>query len=198
MKNRHGLYAICIALTGVLLAGCGASALPAGNSLSVSKNGTVVQTIVDSFDQSYYDLGELEEMAEEETAAYNGSSELVSFDSAELADGKVYVQMTYADCDAYSGFNDRVLFCGTVAEATAAGYDLTNVLGAAGYSLSRSDIEDMSAHHALVVETDAGADLTVSLYAKILYASASVEISGKKTGYIAPANSSGMAYIIFE
>ncbi len=104
------------------------------NTLSLSKDGTVRLYLVGEFDKTYYDLPELSRMAMDEAAAYNaehsasGKAAIV-VDKVERdgEDGRIRVNYTFADAEAFVGLNGGVLFYGTLHEAVEAGYNLEAV-----------------------------------------------------------------------
>lgn len=131
---------ICVLVCTWMLTGCGKAKMPETveeNTLWVDKEGLVRLYLVDEFDEkAYFDVPELTRMAMEEAAKHNeqhsksGRTEVV-VEKVEknVADGKIRVNYTFADGNAFSEFNfiDGILFYGTVKEAKAAGYSLGNV-----------------------------------------------------------------------
>jgi len=181
-----------------LLAGCGTASVPERNTVSVQKDGTIRQTIVDQFEQNYYDAGELEAMAQEKIGRYGGGSGTIVCNSVKADDGDVIVQMTYQAGADYTAFNKRELFCGTVEEAAAQGYSLQDLVKEDGTAIGEDGISAISANHIIIIETKAGEEMAVNVYDKILYTSGDVTISGKKDVMIPAGETDLLSCIVFR
>ena len=124
--------ALCPALSlfmgTMILAGCGADK-DRETRLSLDKEGVVVSTIYESFDQDYYDISELSDMATEEISYYNSEyiSPRITLDETTRIENEPYVKlvMTFDSSQDYSHFNQELLFFGTVQDAVDNGYELS-------------------------------------------------------------------------
>jgi hypothetical protein len=78
------------------------------NTMLVKRNGSLYVAIVEDFDKSYYNLGELNEFVSKEVNAYNdkvGSKE-VTIEELELKNGKAIMILGYTKMAHYSVFNN--------------------------------------------------------------------------------------------
>ena len=116
-----------IILAAYLLAGCGnGKSEPSADmdTVSINKDGTIEHMIIDWFNKEYYDIDELAAKAQEKIDSFNNGTDRIMLDSAEEKDGKIIVKMVYKTGDDYTQFNNRELFYGTVAEASAMGFSV--------------------------------------------------------------------------
>lgn len=133
--KKIGKTGLCLLLCAAFLTGCGQAEGPdtiTDTTLSVGRKGTVTSYLVGGFARDYYDISELETMVKEETAAYNASSggeedaiEVASVELLESDPSRVMIHLEYDSVESYCGYNDTKLFYGTVEEAAAAGYPLS-------------------------------------------------------------------------
>lgn len=177
------------------LVGCNTGKEKEITSLTLQEDGSIVHTIVESFDRNYYDADELSAMANQKIGDYEGT---VVCESVETKDDKVIVKMTYGTGEDYTGFNNREFFSGTVKDADAEGYRFENMEDKDGNSLPGDIQSAYSQNHVLAVQTGAGEELSVGVYGNILCASSNVTISGKKEAYIGATEDMVTSYIIFE
>lgn len=78
------------------------------NTILVKRNGSLYAAIVEDFDKSYYNLGELNEFVAQEVNEYNkkaGGKE-VTIEELKLVNGKVVLILGYSKMAHYSAFND--------------------------------------------------------------------------------------------
>ncbi len=122
--KKSRMILLCF-LCAVLLSACGETEITT-TTVEILSSGKVTHTIIDSFEESYYDAEEMKEMAQKEADEFNNSHKdgAVTVESVQLENGQVRMVMDYADARAYSDFNSETLFYGTVSDALAAGYDL--------------------------------------------------------------------------
>lgn len=116
----------------------------------VNNDGSVEATFVEDFSQSYYDMTELQNMANEEVAAFNANAgdEKIVITFYEVNGNIAKLQMTFVDAESYSAYIKEDLFVGTVAEALEAGYDMK-------YSLMNPDnAEEQIGEHELLTMQD--------------------------------------------
>lgn len=183
----------------LLFAGCGSKTKEEDvTTLELKKNGEIVQTIIEDFGESYYDLEELKATAESMITEYNGSAgeDKIRLQSAEVTDGVVRLVMTFKKSEDYTGLYRQALFSGTVKEAFKAGYDLDislNSVKEEGTVISKQDILDMGEKHIAVVREST----TVKTYGDILYISDDVTM-GPDNRTAAVTNGESLSYIIFK
>ena len=127
-------------------------------SVEIDKNGRVTNVIYEPFDQEYYDIQELSDMAASEISEYNVeySNEKVSLEKAELVEDDSFAKLTmnYTSASDYSHFNQVSLFYGTVEEAMDKGYTISNALvNADGENIEGDYIEKHKEKH-IVITSD--------------------------------------------
>lgn len=137
MKKKKKLRILLAAFfTGcILCTGCGENEIALGvesaDTIAIDENGSVLYDMTGYFDQSYYDITQLVEMARSEAAEYSVSNIEggVSLDAYGKRDSDGFVNLTY-HCTSSSVFADcfdAKLFYGSVAEAVSKGYSLNGV-----------------------------------------------------------------------
>lgn len=195
--KKWKLTLIVMAVAYVMI-GCGDSNLSNTNTVSVQKDGSIKQTIVEQFERNYYDVEELTTMAQEKISQFGDGTQKVVCDSIKEKDGKIVVEMTYQSGTDYTEFNNRELFNGTVAEALAKGYSLKDAVSEDGTDISEEQLAQINENHVIVVGTKEGEELNVQVYDKILYTSGNVIISGKEDAHIGAEGEDMLSYIIFK
>lgn len=123
MKRILSLALVFVLCTGVF-AGCGASYAADESTVFVLKDGGIVSTDVEAFDESAYDESGLKSYAKETIENYNNinGEGLVKLKDMSVKDKKATIILSYASAADYQKFNGIELFSGSVAEALAAGY----------------------------------------------------------------------------
>lgn len=134
--GKYGKVGVCLFLCVVFLSGCGQAKGPdkiESTTLALNGNGSVTSYLVGNFAREYYSLSELENMVTKEAAAYNalyaGKAPAVVVETVELLENdktKATITFQYDSVDTYCNYNGKELFYGTVNEAIAAGYTLTD------------------------------------------------------------------------
>lgn len=182
------------------LTGCGrVNASPSDmDTLSVTKEGKLVQTIVDQFDQNYYDVDELEAMTQEKIALYSEGNGDIVCESVEENEGVVIVKIAYQSGEVYEDFNDSEFFYGTVQEAAGEGYSIKSMVSNDGQALSEEELAQIENNHVVIIRTEAEEELCVNVYDKILYISADAVLSGKKDAIIEAGDGDKLSCIIFK
>lgn len=107
-----------------MLAGCGTSYATDESTVFVLKDGKIVSTDVEDFDEGTYDTDGLKDYVDQAIDTYseeNGKG-LVKLKDLSVKDDKAVLTMEYASASDYQKFNEIELFTGSVAEALAAGY----------------------------------------------------------------------------
>lgn len=136
--GKFGKTVMCLFLCMVFLSGCGQANGPdkiESTTLVLNNKGSVTAYLVGNFAREYYSLSELESMVTGEASGYNdnvsvaGQDDAVKVETVELLESdssKAMITFRYNSVDTYSDYNDVELFYGTVNEAIAAGYALTD------------------------------------------------------------------------
>lgn len=166
--------------------------------ISLQKNGSLVNTIVEEFDESLYDVENLRNMILVEVADFYAISgeKSITVDKVEASGGKTTVVMTYAKAEAYEQYNEKTCFYGTVSEAYAAGRNLEVTLASTKKgeeAVSREQLLTMGEFHILILQEP----VKVSTYSKILYASENVELLSSKSARIV-SDGEEPAYLILK
>lgn len=185
----------------VMLGGCGgwgASAPVSTTTVVLEKGGGLTYYLVGDFEKAYYDLSELEAMAEEETAAFNGAVEegkgTVSVERVELLENdpeRVSIVYRFDGGGSFSGFTGSSFFYGTVQEAADLGYRLEGVLRSVEDGNVRTEEELLQNGKKMLIITDVRAvlyfpaDVTHLSGGLTLAQDGSVDLSGaEETSYI--------------
>ncbi|MDD6482412.1 MAG: hypothetical protein PUF65_09160 [Lachnospiraceae bacterium] len=123
MKKFVATVLTVVLCLGVLF-GCGASYTADESTVFILKNGKVVSTDVDDFDENTYDQEDLKQYIKSTIDTYNeeNGKGLVELKDLTVKDGKATLTISYASAADYRKFNDIELFTGSVAQALAAGY----------------------------------------------------------------------------
>lgn len=182
----------------LLLIGCGASNAANMNTVSIGKDGMIAHTIVEEFERNFYDVSELEAMAQEKIKKYSSGEGSIVCESVEANNGKVIVKMTYQTGEDYTSYNRRELFSGTVGEAFEKGYSLKDIVKEDGTPISDEELSSIRENHVVIVQTKAGEELDVNVYDKILYTSAGITLSGKRDAIIAAGEEELLSCIVFQ
>lgn len=211
MRRAAGILGLTILL--LSLAGCGEKETAETNTLSFGKDGEVIHRIVGRSDQNYYqiDPAELEEFAAmrvEEYCTENGEKK-VALEAVEEKGGSIVMDFKYASPEDYSGFNNRVLYVGTIQSASDEGYELEAVpfVSMDGKASEVGYIEDWDKKQMFILETKSGEEILVNLPGKTLYVNQSahsgqeITLVGKKSVKISNQEAEGtmsLSYIIYE
>lgn len=107
-----------------MLAGCGTSYAADESTVFVLKDGRIVSTDVEDFDEGTYDTDGLKDYVDQTIDTYNeeNGKGLVKLKSLSVKEQKAVLTLEYASASDYQKFNEIELFTGSVAEALAAGY----------------------------------------------------------------------------
>jgi len=135
--------------------GCGFSPEKVDTTtVKVNEDGTVLQVVLDSFSQDYYDFDELKKMSSSEVTAFNISfgEDSAVINSILQEDSGVRSIMTFSSDDAYENFNGETFFYGTVNEMLDAGYSLPgDMVTADGDPIDADKFYDKEEQHVLVL-----------------------------------------------
>ena len=176
---------------------CGQNGKIEETSLKLEKDGTVVNTIVEDFDETLYNVEDLKSMVLGEVAAFNSTAgaDSISVDKLEAEDGKIVLSMTYAGAGEYTEFNDSILFSGTVLEAYEAGLDFDITLTSTqedGGQIGKEEILKMGDYGIIILEEP----VKVETASKILYTSDNVEVLSGKSAKVTETEEA--AYLIIK
>ena len=182
----------------VSLCACGQKAVTEETSVKLEKDGTVVNTIVEEFDETLYNVDDLKSMVLSEVASFNSVSgeKSISVDKLEAKDVKVTVAMTFAGAENYVDFNEKVLFFGTVSEAYAKGYSLDITMNSTkkdGGQIEKEEILAMNDYGIVITEEP----IAIMTPSKIVYASSNVEVLSSKSAKATNTEQSA-AYLIIQ
>lgn len=194
--KRYSLPVIGVVL---MLAGCSSQTKEIGSYLEIKSDGRIIHTVVDTFEPTYYDLAELEEMIREETEEYNQKfgAQSVKPEKTKLLDENVVLSViSYSDFSDYNHFNDKNLFVGTVPEASAAGYRFTTALidvKDPSHMISNQEVSSLTDLNILI--TDETGNVKTS--GEVLYISSDGKSIGAKEVSITE-DMEGLCYIIYQ
>ncbi len=210
---RRVAIILTLAVMSLHLAGCGTDQAPEINTLSFGKEGEIIHRIVGQADQNYYqiEIADLESFAAgrvEEYCAENGEKK-VSLEATEEKNGTIALDFVYASPEDYSGFNNRVLYVGTLAGAADDGYELEAVpfVSIEGKAAEVGYIEEWDKKQMLILETRSGEEMLVNLPGRTLYINQSAHSGqeltfvGKKSVKISnqeEEDTTSLSYIIYE
>lgn len=212
--NRQITMTALVFLLVVSLVGCGkdkkTESYEGSNTIEIKKDGSIINTITDSFDSELYDEELLEEFALREAAEYNHESgeEALSIKKLETGKEKVSITMEYRTAEDFAQFNGYPFFCGTVSEAVDEGYDFTGVdFCEAGFepkegateetpSIQQEQLLEMGSRKIIIADVPDDERLVVKTSGKILYINGA---SYEKKNLAAIEGSNEMpAYIVFK
>ncbi len=169
---------LCVAFAVGGMTACGNTTGVEGSVITVSKDGTVTDTIREPFDQDYYSQQELQDEVLKAVTSYNSrmGNEAVTVSKVQVDGGVTDVEMKYQSVEDYAAFNRETFFIGTPAQARLAGFDLNKVYSAVSDpSKTMGMTELFNTDGILVLITDT--TQTVVMNYKILYASDGVEVA---------------------
>lgn len=177
--------------------GCNQEVTYSQSTLELNKEGSIVATLIESFDEDYYDLSELNRINEEEIGDFNAANgeELVVIEESILEGSNIKLTMTYANSVAYSELNEVILFSGTIEEAYDAGYDLDVILKNVDDeedTIGRLDLLSMASKHIVIIEEP----MDVYTFNNILYVSSGITTSSNKK--LVTVTGERVAYIVFK
>ena len=200
-KLRHtSMFILMIITVMYVMTGCGkVNASPSDmDTISVMKDGNIVQTIVDEFDRSLYSVDELSAMTKDKIDLYSEEDGDIVCESVEENDNMVIVKISYKTGEDYTDFNDKELYFGTVSDASSSGYSVKDMVMNNGTPLSDEQVEQIKDNHVLIVQTEAGEELGINVYDKIIYMSDNVTLSGKKDAVIGAGEEDRLSCIVFK
>lgn len=123
MKKFIGFTLLMLLCIGMLV-GCGNSYEADESTVFVLKDGKIISTDVEDFDEGTYDADGLKAYVDKTIATYNEANGKgnVTLKNLTVKDKKAVLILEYATAQDYQKFNEIELYTGSVAEALAAGY----------------------------------------------------------------------------
>lgn len=194
-KRIEGVLVSCLLF--IFLAGCNEEIqLRDGTNLQLEEEGGVTVTYIEDFPSDYYDVAELEAMNAEEVAEYNSQAgaDVVEVVSTTTDGSKVTLTMHFADVEDYGNMNGIPVYCGTVSQAIAMGYDLNKTFSDAksGETVTGIDWEKLGNKHIIIINETA----SVYPYKKIEMVTKNVTVSEDRK--VATVTGQEQAVIVFK
>lgn len=124
MKRFAG-FALAMLFCMGIMTGCGGQSYEADvSTVFVEKDGKIVSTDVEAFDENTYDKEGLEAYVNKAVSAYNSDNgeDSVVMKELKIEEGNAVLILEYASASDYAGFNGIELYTGSVADALSAGY----------------------------------------------------------------------------
>ncbi len=187
---------LCLVLTGaLLLLGCNQKFEPTESTIFVTSKGIVKSAVMESFEKGYYSFGELSGDIESAVQAYcsDGNEGALVVESLTEGNDMVTLQMQYESAAVYSEFNDMILFSGTLSEAKAAGYSMSELYDTQG-QLAEMTAEEENTLKVIITEED----VCVQTSGKIKYVSDNVTIIDTKLARALEAGVEHPAFVVYK
>lgn len=141
-----GLAVVLIVVIAIAVYVIGGFGIKTGdeNSVYILKNGKVLSTNIEAFDEGQYSKSELKSYMKEVISDYNevNGSGFVKQKKFKLKDGVAKSVLQYMDADVFTDFYGTELFVGTVAEAIEAGYSFDIPFASVSGSVKEASSED--------------------------------------------------------
>lgn len=207
MKNKMGgnglkrriFCFLGILMTALFLCGCGCGKEPEESYLSINKDGSITQKIVESFAEENYDQEELRTMTEEKIEAYYLASGGKKIELTQLkeSDNKITVVLEYDLLESYNAFNQAALFTGNIKDALEAEdssyfYNVKFINAKDNKEISMADVIADESLSVVIFEEN----MLYQVSGKLKYVSENVEIVSKKTARLKEGQS-GPGYLIY-
>ncbi len=195
--NKSLLTGVAASMVALTLAGCGGDKISEVTAVTIDKDGHVSNVIYEQFDKDYYDLEELSKMAEEELEEYNSEymTPKITLDKVEAVEDGTYVRMSmnYDSASDYSNFNEETLFYGTIEEAEAAGYKVSDgLVDDKGEKIDSSFAADHPERHIIITNDKAN----IITPFNIEYTTKGVSLVGKKEAKLADATAESIQLLL--
>lgn len=168
------------------------------NSIEVTKKGTIIGNIFESFSEDYYSEKELSKMIDEEVADYcklSGDDNAVKVSDCVVEDGNAKLSVEYKSSADYRSFNSTEFYCDTVENLLSDGFNFNQNLIDVSDSkkfISTTDIKTIAGNHAIVTDEE----VVIICPSKILYYTSNVELIDKSIGKAKPGD--GVAIVIYK
>lgn len=180
-----------------LMQGCNSSKEADRETIEIKKDGSIVETVRESFEEEYYNIEELESYISSAVAAYNEDfGEIrIEMDKCGVKGKIAEAVMKYESMDDYMGFNDMEIFVGDLSELADTSYHASvNLKNKKGATASLSHLIASNESYEAVVVTW---PCEVKVSGKIAYVSDGVEILSGKVANV-KVNDEAYAYIIYK
>lgn len=196
--KKKAVMAAVLMINGMLFLSACAGEEQIDNRITIHKDGVVEAHMEESFEQSYYDKDELQQMILQEAADYNRQmgSARISVDKVEVKDGKAMAEMSFQKAGDYAAFNKTLFFVGTPAEASLEGYELNIVLSGVkneNETLAKADI--LAAEQKLLIMSVAE---PVYLPGKACYVSENVQVSKDRKSVWLTGEEQEAGYVLYQ
>lgn len=196
--KKKAVMAAVLMINGMLFLSACAGEEQIDNRITIHKDGVVEAHMEESFEQSYYDKDELQQMILQEAADYNRQmgTACISVDKVEVKDGKAMAEMSFQKAGDYAAFNKTLFFVGTPAEASLEGYELNIVLSGVkneNETLAKADI--LAAEQKLLIMSVAE---PVYLPGKACYVSENVQVSKDRKSVWLTGEDQGAGYVLYQ
>ncbi|RDU24840.1 LptM family lipoprotein [Anaerosacchariphilus polymeriproducens] len=192
------------------LSSCGLFSGPDTNTVFVKNDGTIIGTLVETFDKKYYDKKELENYIKDQINDYENSAgkNTVKLKSFKVKEKKAKVEIQYETAKDYKEFNHINFFAGTIKKALEAGYAfdkefLEVVNGEIGEAVNTEQIKEDEKLKVIITEeigdikTSGDIIFVGSIHAKIK-AKDVVSIKKVKDSNEEPDEEKMLTYIIYK
>ncbi len=102
--------------------------VPQETTLQMKEDGTVLETVIDRLDQSYYNSSELESMISQTVSDYNQghTADSVVIDEYTVEENQVLLRMTYRSANDYAEYNNVRFYNGSMLGAEMEGFHFLN------------------------------------------------------------------------
>ncbi|MDO5424969.1 MAG: hypothetical protein Q4F41_14700 [Eubacteriales bacterium] len=182
MKKAKILFVTACTLG--ILTGC-SKFDPDGTAIMARKDGDVTAVVMETLDQSYYDSTELQNLINQDVAAYNASAgaENITVKEFEVVNQTANLTMDYASGEDYAAFNNVTFYTGDVLGAYDAGYDFQTTFqkvekgNVTDSQVTRQEVLNSYNYYTVIMEEA----MDVQVEGSIVYASSNVQITGKNT-----------------
>lgn len=179
--KKTGLVLLCATLL-VCMTGCGDSFETEESAVYVKGNGTVLEASIEAFGESYYNKEDLEAFVKKSVDDYTKEhgSDSVSFTELEVEKNVATLFLKYDSGEDFANFHGEKFFCGTMAEAMAAGYTLSGTFykvedGKLSKEVTTNDMEEDL--NVVIMKERMG----VQVSGTIMYVSDNVTLKDKET-----------------
>ena len=161
-------------------------------TLIFNKNGSIVETIVEAFDEENYSSEDLKAMVENEILEYNSSAKEDSIELEDLKFGKGEAELSikYASDTDYDGFNGYDIKFRKISDMGAFKFTEAVTAVQGGESVAAAEISNIKGTIVIL-----NLDAHVKLPKKIKYVSSGIEVTGKKEAEVKEGNTD--SYIIY-
>lgn len=199
--KKYGIFAALLCLLCFWMTACGVSRAESDNlqesSLTIQKDGSILNVIVESFGQDYYSVEGLSDMIQTNIEDYVSRHAFASItlQSAALIldDSCVRVELQYDSADTYAAFNGVFFFYGTVEEALNQGYLASrlfyDVKDGAILQITNENVENYKNLHICITEEN----MNLYTFGDILYVDSDSKVQAKR---LASFQDSGQNHIV--